>query len=341
MGATCPLRIRLGRSLTKLFRVPALREQNQSVCSYCQLADSACTKAEKPAELPARVPSGLLDPSVNDLPARSFAPTTPDWTVLSRLFADGHGPFRHHMGLAKEDAQDFYAATAQAAAIRTQKQAILASPDADQYLLESASGRPPFEEFIDSFCPSVRTVDHVSTPRTVFKTAVLALEPDWLLLVPPDWRLVCASVCFPTRWSLVGKALQPLAEIHAIVPGLQQDLGRKIDVFFSRMKPGEGWGRANWGLSSTAERNQHPSRPYVPLASETPPANVYLRVESQNLCKLPGSGAMAFGIRILNFPLAEVVAHQPIVEALKQQLRTMPGEIAAYKGIPANFWERL
>ena len=170
---------------------------------------------------------------------------------------------------------------------------------------------------------------------------MLALEPDWLLLADPDWRLVWASVCFPTRWSLAGKAGLPLPDIHAAVPGLNHELGRKIDVFFGRLRPGESWARANWGLSASGERNQHPSRPFTPLCERTPDAVVSVRVESQDFCKLPQTGAIAFGIRILNFPLPGVRDRPGIAAGLKSQLRTMPGEVAAYKGIPADFWRRL
>ena len=170
---------------------------------------------------------------------------------------------------------------------------------------------------------------------------MLALEPDWLLLADPDWRLVWASVCFPTRWSLVGKAGLPLPDIHGAVPGLNRELGRKIDVFFDRLPPGEGWARANWGLSASAARNQHPSRPFTPLSEGTPNAAVSVRVESQLFCKLPRTGAIVFGIRILHFPFEKLQHRLDIAAGLQAQLRTMPVEVAAYKGIPAGFWRRL
>ena len=173
------------------------------------------------------------------------------------------------------------------------------------------------------------------------RAVTLALEPDWLLLAGPDWRLVWASVCFPTRWSLEGKAGRPLPDIHEAVPGLNRELGRKIDVFFDRLSPGDGWTRANWGLTANAARNQHPSRPFTPLSEGTPDAAVCVRVESQDFCKLPQTGAIAFGIRILNFPLAGVRERPGIAAGLQTQLRTMPDEVAAYKAIPADFWRRL
>ena len=268
-------------------------------------------------------------------------PTTAKWEILTRLFAHQDASFRHHLGLARSSPGDFYAPTAEEDAIRAEKQAILASSDSDQYLFDSAEGWPAFQEFA-SLTGCALASPTISPDRKAFnRDATLALEPDWMLLVQPDWKLVWASVCFPTRWSLAGKGLQPIASIHAIVPGLNTDLGRKIDVFFSRLQPGEGWGRANWGLSTSTARNQHPRLPYRPLCNQTPSDEVNVRLESQHLLKLPETGAVAFGIRILNFPLREVADHPDVVAGLKQQLRTMPADVAAYKGIPADFWQRL
>ena len=268
-------------------------------------------------------------------------PTPAAWALLGRLFADPDAAFRHHMSLARCSAAEFYRPTAEADSIRSDKQAILASDTAEKYLLESPEGRPAFDEFAALFCPVPLGDETGADQAGRVRALTLALEPDWLLLLAPDWRLASAGVCFPTRWSLEGKRLQPLPQIHGIVPDLQRQIGRQIDVFFQRVSPGEGWGRANWGLSTTAQRNQHPSLPYEPIRDDTPLSTLYVRVESQNLCKLPNSDAMAFGIRILSFPLSEVMEHPEIVTGLKQQLRTMPEAVARYKGIPVDLWQRL
>ena len=270
-----------------------------------------------------------------------FPPSETDWQALAKLFADDQAVFRHRMAVSKGGFRAFYAPTREAAAIRAQKEAVLRLPDAAQYFLETAAGEAAFHEFIRALgLPPDRAAAGLDRSADN-RAATLALEPDWLLLAAPDWRLAWASVCFPTRWSLAGKAGLPLPDIHAAVPGLNHELGRKIDVFFGRLPPGESWVRANWGLTASADRNQHPSRPFTPLSGGTPDAAVFVRVESQNFCKLPQTGAMAFGIRILNFPLAAVKDRPSVAAGLKAQLRTMPVEVAAYKGIPAGFWRRL
>ena len=245
------------------------------------------------------------------------------------------------MGVSKASVGAFYGPTGEAAAIQEQKEAVLRLPDAAQYLVETDGGVAAFDEFTRTLELPAALTDAGLDPHARHRAVTLALEPDWLLLAAPDWRLVWASVCFPTRWSLAGKAGLPLPDIHAAVPRLNGELGRKIDVFFGRLPPGEGWSRANWGLSASVERNQHPTRPFTPLSEQTPDAAVSVRVESQDFCKLPQTGAIAFGIRILNFPLAGVKDRPDIAAGLKSQLRTMPGEVADYKGIPADFWRRL
>ena len=261
--------------------------------------------------------------------------------MLVRLFADQQAAFRHRMGVSRTSVHDFYQSTAQAEAIRAEKEAILRSFGADRYLVETSEGRPAFDEFVRLLGGRNGAMEVGSDETEYHRAITLALEPDWLLLAPPDWRLVWASVCFPTRWSLVGKARLPLPDIHGSVPGLNEELARKIDVFFDRLTFTEGWARANWGLSTSAERNQHPSLPYTPLTSQTPVKTVFVRLESQCFVKLPVTGSVAFGIRILNFSLAEVMERPAIAAGLKEQLRTMPGEVAAYKGIPADFWRRV
>jgi hypothetical protein len=251
-------------------------------------------------------------------------------SVLSKLFADEHAAYRHRMGLSRSDFGAFYAPTEHADGICAQKRAILDSPSGAQRLLITEPGQRPLAELAGL----------LGAPPDPSALS-LAIEPDWLILIPPDWRLAAAGVCFPTRWSLAGKALQTVEEIHGIVPRLNPSLGQQIGAFFARLTPGEGWTRSNWGLSSNGNLDQHPDAPYQALTSQMPLAQVFIRVESQHLLKMPQTGALVFGIRILNFPLEEA-AHDPhLAAALKESLRTMPADIAAYKGIPADFWQRL
>jgi hypothetical protein len=122
--------------------------------------------------------------------------------------------------------------------------------------------------------------------------------------------------------------------IHEPAPGLNRSLGTQIDTFLSRVQPGVGWLRVNWGLSASPERNQHPDRNLPRLTSDPELERVWLRVERQCLVALPSTGGVLFGLRIESKRLEDLQSESPEMGArLAHALRTMPEEIAEYKGI--------
>jgi len=163
-------------------------------------------------------------------------------------------------------------------------------------------------------------------------------EPDFLLLRPDaagTFRLHAGCICFPSHWSLEEKMGRPLAEIHAPVPGLNEQLGRQIDAFLAAMKPGLSWERVNWGLSRSPERNQHPVRSLPRLDAGVSLEEVWLRIEEQSLVSLPETGGVLFGIRIVTHPLMELVEDGEAACRLHRALATMSEGMAAYKGLAA------
>lgn len=161
------------------------------------------------------------------------------------------------------------------------------------------------------------------------------LEPDFVLL-SRDFepaRMTAGCVCFPSSWYPEHKLGATLEGIHDVVPGLNPALGESIDGFLSRLKPGNAWIRANWGLSASAERNQHPWRRLQRLHAPFDRGSTWVRIEHQALTVLPRSGTILFGIRIEHRPITEFLRHLPIAHALARALLSMPGPMAAYKGI--------
>ena len=161
-------------------------------------------------------------------------------------------------------------------------------------------------------------------------------EPDFLLLYlePNDTvRLVGGCVCFPSSWSLEEKMGHPIENIHGVVPGLNATLGSQIHGFLAKLRPGVAWHRSNWGLSRTAELNQHPARRLPSLDDTIQLDEVWLRVEHQALLALPRSKGILFGIRLALHPLAEVCADRTLASRLVRALRTMPEAMARYKGL--------
>jgi hypothetical protein len=147
-------------------------------------------------------------------------------------------------------------------------------------------------------------------------------------------------VCFSSHWDLREKLGLPMADIHAPVPGLNETLGRQIDGFLRRIKPGTSWERSNWGLTRTGELNLHPSRQLPRLDAGVTLDEAWFRLEEQSLVALPDSGGILFGIRLVIRPMREIKADPDARQGMIRALRTMPELMARYKGIaPAR--ERL
>lgn len=163
-----------------------------------------------------------------------------------------------------------------------------------------------------------------------------AWEPDFLLLRQNDggeFRLVAGCVCFPSHWALREKMGHPLAAIHAPVPTLNSSLGPKIDTFLGNLRADSAWERWNWGLAPSAERNDHPARDLPRLTAATKLDACWFRAEHQAFRLLPETRTILFAIRIELVPLAEVAADPVLALRLAGALRSMPDEIARYKGV--------
>jgi hypothetical protein len=161
-------------------------------------------------------------------------------------------------------------------------------------------------------------------------------EPDFILLHLDASRTYCVSggcLCFPSSWSLQDKVGHPMDFVHGPVPGLNAELGKQINGFLLKMKPGLAWQRMNWGLSLSPELNQHPSRNLPSLDDSTKPESVYLRVEHQALIKLPRTEGILFAIRLQNLSLPEVKQNPVVAKGLVRALRTMAEPLATYKRV--------
>ena len=209
----------------------------------------------------------------------------------------------------------------------------------DVYSALLPDGAPLLEEFIEqsrrwNFDPPLPSTgaDPLATLRAIGES----LEPDFLLLKPDEagaMKLLAGCVCFPSSWSLGEKIGRPLDFIHSVVPGLNEQLGQPIAQFLRRMTPDIAWLRANWGLSRSAELNQHPKRALPRLDASVKLDEVWLRVEHQALVALPRTGGVLFGIRVVVHPLVEVKQNAEAAHGLRRALQTMPEPMAAYKGI--------
>src|SRR5262249_5426477 len=127
--------------------------------------------------------------------------------------------------------------------------------------------------------PTLMGERSVQASRLLVELAV-EWEPDFLLLTfdaSNVARFAGGAVCFPYSRSLEEKVGHPVSWIHEVVPGLNEALGAQIDGFLARLKPGTSWLRANWGLSRSAELNQHPARGLPRLDGQVCANEVWLR----------------------------------------------------------------
>lgn len=161
-------------------------------------------------------------------------------------------------------------------------------------------------------------------------------EPDWVLMsadTETEPVVLAGEVVFPSVWSLPEKLGLPMSGVHEPVPGLNERLGSGIHAFLSHLKAGSIWQRENWGLAADAELNHHPARALPKLTCEARPETAWIRLEHQCLTRLPGSGAILFGIRVTCHRLDEVAALPGMAARISRALGSMPEPLARYKGL--------
>jgi len=117
------------------------------------------------------------------------------------------------------------------------------------------------------------------------------------------------------------------------VPGLNESLGSQINSFLMKLRPGAAWSRSNWGLSRSAELNQHPARGLPRLDDQVGLEDVWLRVEHQVLVALPKTSGILFGIRIAHHSVVDISKNVLLAQRLAHALRTMPEPVAVYKSL--------
>jgi len=276
------------------------------------------------------------------LPNHDSAPTLPADPTSARLSDDEiflAADFQHRLRLKRGNAEAFFRPWHTASNLLAERQHwIREFPDRHALALESSF--KPLNEFAERLREQSLIPDHPTFENPQDLTAFLGrhLEPDFAVLSVESTgpTLVAASVCFPSSWCPEEKLGKGLESIHAVVPGLNADLGSAIDTFIERLKPGVAWLRANWGLSASQERNQHPARRLPRLDPSLDPSSIWLRLEHQALITLPRTGARVFGIRIDQRPLRDFKRSADHSSALARALETMPEPMAVYKGLAST-----
>jgi len=251
---------------------------------------------------------------------------TPDW---QRLFPEaGH---RWQMHLRPGDATRFWRGADPACLAERHRWMGLAPERHAQCLPEGRAAAASALAWLSEAAA-------LKPPLATLQESARRLEPDWLLLSadPTDGhRLLGGVVVFPSSWSLEAKLGRPLAEVHAPVPGLQEEVGRGISAFLARLEPGAGWERDNWGLSADTELNHHPVRDLPGLDAMATLETTWLRLETQFLTRLSAAPALLFGIRVSHHRLDALADEPGLAGRLASSLESLPEAVADYKGLAA------
>ncbi len=254
-----------------------------------------------------------------------------DW---NRIFPDAD--HRWIMGLRQADSNaDFFADADPTGAVRAERRHWL-SEDSAKYAALLPEGEPALHETVELAMSLGATIDSKLSHFDQVLQLGRLWEPDFVWMHPgPDgaFRVAGGVVCFPSSWALTDKIGLPISQVHEVVPGLNDSLGRSIDTFLTKQVPGVSWRRENWSLSRAADLNQHTSRPRRRLDATITADEVWIRLEHQLLLKLPRSGSVFFGIRIQIVPLPVVIADRLAAVRFARILATISDAAADYKNI--------
>jgi dimethylamine monooxygenase subunit A len=172
--------------------------------------------------------------------------------------------------------------------------------------------------------------------------AALLVQEDLVLMrhSPYGWRLVAASLCFPSAWNLHEKFGKPMQDIHQPVPGFGPGTRNAglIDRMFDNLRVEQPVIRWNWSLYGD-DRLYHPAsdnKMKNRFGDGPITGNVIMRLERQTLRKLPKSGDILFTIRIHNNPLEVLETHADgpaLAHSIASQVANLTDAEIDYKGL--------
>lgn len=193
---------------------------------------------------------------------------------------------------------------------------------------------------LQSFPKIYSTLQKSNSPQLgPLARAALMVQEDLVLMrkSAEGWRLVAASLCFPSSWNLLEKFKRPLHQIHAPVPNFGEGTRNAslIERIFDNLQVDQPVLRWNWSLMGDMELH-HPHFHSGRFGAGDLAGNVTLRLERQTLRKMPISGDILFTIRIHLDPL-EVLQRQPngreLAMAIDAQLSALSLSETEYKGL--------
>lgn len=183
--------------------------------------------------------------------------------------------------------------------------------------------------------------DDASLPLAPLDFVGRQVQEDLLLLGQYDDRLIleAGQLCFPGNWSLQFDIGMPFTDIHGPVPGLRSvGLAKKIERFLMRVESGRPWTRLNWSLNAGHRLDTSPETfdEWGPMRYQVTQENVarfvHLRVEAQNLVRLPRTNFLLFTIHTHLLELAELAHNSVWLSRLYHVIDGLSPELTGYKG---------
>lgn len=158
---------------------------------------------------------------------------------------------------------------------------------------------------------------------------------DLVVMVEREGRLVFGggSVCFPNRWDLRSKLGRTMAEVHAPVADLNQQLDTNIDQFLARLRPERPFWRLGWGIIDVADGFTPTDDSGPPRPADPDPSEMFVRVERETLRRFPDTNCVLFTIRTYVAPLTSVIAEADSAGPLAAALDAMSPGILEYKDL--------
>jgi hypothetical protein len=154
-------------------------------------------------------------------------------------------------------------------------------------------------------------------------------------MVERDGELVFGggSVCSPNRWDLRSKLGLTMAEVHAPVAQLNEQLETPIDQFFGRLTPERSFWRLGWGVIDSAELYAPVDGTGVPRPINPAPNQHVLRVERETLRRFPDTNCILFTIRTYVTAISEVTEDLGVASRLADAVAALPDDVLVYKNL--------
>lgn len=182
----------------------------------------------------------------------------------------------------------------------------------------------------------VRRVD-LNDESPIVSASRLVQDDLCLMRASEDgWRLVAASLCFPSAWSLAEKFDLPMSAIHAHVPGFPGQMEQRVRRIFDNLKVGAPVWRLNWSIYPDGGLHYPAAKQNTLLKPRAYDATCFVRVERQSLMKMPASGDILFTIRVYSDPLLAFGKHprgRELAAGLRAQLLDLDADQLAYKNM--------